>query len=459
MLVIYSIIIISSFTLFGVVALDNYESKRIKNEEIRLFQTANIVADTYKANQEDIILIRTMVKSYGRQASARILILDFDKKVMIDNHNTYIGEKIDNEEIRSSLAAKPKSGMYKLQNKYVLQLAVPITIDRGYERRTEGAVLVSASMEAVALDVNDLKNTLLKVSISALSIALLLTIFAANSLTKPLRSLTDAVGKLSSGHLGYKMKNQESGEIGKLIEAFNEMSGKLRQIENNRKSFINSISHELKTPLTAIRALIDSLSMGNSGLETYKEYLEDIEEETKRMGQLVDYLLGSIKLEDISLEVSVEDISQILEDAVKLIKPYAEKSDVEVIIERFESLKIKCDRNKLKEVLLNLLDNAVKYRDPDKKQKHITISLENNKNEARLIIEDNGLGIKKDDLSNVFDRGFRVLDSGITRSPQVEGYGIGLAIVKNIIEKHNWKISVEGEYGSGSIFIITIPLS
>jgi len=458
MLLIYSIIIILTFSLFCIIVLDNYENIRIRNEEIRLFQTANIVADTYNRNREDIVLINTMVKSYGKQSNSRILVLDFEKEVIVDSFNIYVGDTLDNKEIRSSLQGNTMSGVYTLEGKNVLQLSVPIISSTGNEKRIDGAVLISSLLDEAFSDVRNLQNTLLKVSILSLTIALFFTLVAANSLTKPIRSLNHAVKQLSLGHLGYRVRKQGSGEIGMLIDSFNEMSGKLRQIESNRKSFINSISHELKTPLTAIRALIDSLTIGESSIQTYKEYLEDIKQETIRMGQLVDYLLNSIKLEDISLDITVEDLEDIMEDAVKLIRPYAEKNNVSILFRKTESLIIKCDRNKIKEAILNILDNAVKYRDPGKKENFISISIKRDKSEARLIIEDNGIGIKKDDLSNIFNRGFRVLDSGIRQTSKIEGYGIGLSIVKSIIDKHNWEIIVESIYGEGSRFIIRVPL-
>jgi len=457
MLLIYSIIIILTFAVFCIIVLDNYQDIRIRNEEIRLFQTANIVADTYNRNRDDIVLINTMVKSYGKQSNARIIVLDSEKEVIVDSFNIYVGDTLDNKEIRSSLQSNTMSGVYMLEGKNVLQLSVPIISYIGNEKIIDGAVLISALMNEAFSDVRNLQNTLLKVSALSLLLAFLLTLIAANSITKPIRSLNHAVKQLSLGHLGYRVKKQGSGEMGMLIDSFNEMSGKLRQIESNRKSFINSISHELKTPLTAIRALIDSLTIGESSIQTYKEYLKDIKQETIRMGQLVDYLLNSIKLEDISLDITIEDLKDIIEDAVKLIRPYAEKNNVSIILKETESFIIKCDKNKIKEVILNLLDNAVKYKDPVKKENYISISIERDRAEARLVIEDNGLGIKSEDLENIFNRGFRVLDSGIRGNSYIEGYGIGLSIVKSIIEKHDWEICVDSIYGEGSRFIIIIP--
>lgn len=459
MLVIYSIIIVLTFSAFGIVILDSYKVNRIKNEETRLFQTANIVADTYKGNIEDMVFTKTMVKSYGRQANARILVIDKEKRVILDNYNTYTGKTVDNEEVRSSLANKMKSGLYNLAGKDVLQLSVPVVLINSNKTEIIGAVLISASMETITKDTEGLKNLILKVSAFALCISLFLTYTAAIGITRPLKDLTFAVEKISSGELGYKVIRQEKGEIGKLIKTFNEMSEKLNNIEKNRKSFINSISHELKTPLASIIALIESLSIGKSDLETYKEYLSDIKDEAERMSGLVNYLIGSMKLEDISLDIKEEDIGEILEESLNLIKPYAEKNVVEINKKNIESIKIKCDKNKIKEVLLNLLDNGIKYSDMNKSYRFISASLETSGNRAILVIEDNGIGIENEDLLNIFSRGFRVLDASAIKVNGIDGYGIGLSIVKNIIDKHNWEISVESNLGVGSKFKIIIPIS
>ncbi|NLV76657.1 MAG: HAMP domain-containing histidine kinase [Tissierellia bacterium] len=459
MLIIYSLIAVLVFSIFGVLVLNNYKSKQIKNEEIRLFQTANIVADTYKGNMEDIIFARIMVKSYGKQANARILVVDANKKVLIDNYNSYIGKTLDNDEIKSSLKGKSKSGLYNIEQKNVLQLSVPITMNTGLETKVIGAVLISASMESIYSDIENLKKDILKISSFALTISIVLTAIATNSITKPLRNLSYGVKRIASGDLGYKVNKGSRDEIGQLVDSFNNMSHRLYSIEKNRKDFINSISHELKTPLTSIRALIESLSIGNNDLETYDEYLMDIYEETKRMEDLVNYLMGSLKLEDIILDINKEDIGQIIDETVKLMEPYAEKNNVKLQLNNeVKGIVVKCDKNRVKEVLINLIDNSIKYKDEKKNYHFISIIGRNNGDNITLIIEDNGLGIKKEDLTNLFERGFRVLEGHVPNDKSIAGYGIGLALVKNIIDKHGWSISAKSTISQGSTFTITIPV-
>ncbi|WP_025642215.1 sensor histidine kinase [Schnuerera ultunensis] len=458
MLIIYSLIIIFAFLAFSTLMLNNYRNTQIRNIEIRLFQTANIVADTYKGNLEDIIFARIMVKSYGKQSNSRILVIDSNKEVLIDNFNSYIGKTINNKEIKSSLDGKSKSGLYMTDDKDILQLSVPIILNDGIKNKIIGTVLISTSLDSLNKDVEELKGNMLKIAVSALVVSLVLTIIATNNMTKPLRNLSYGVKRLSLGDLGYEVKSKTKGEIGMLIQAFNNMSHRLSKIEKSRKTFINSISHELKTPLTSMKVLIESLSMGENDIEIYKEYLSDIYGEAERMEDLVNYLMNSIKLEDIILDIKKEDLGEVLEDTVKLILPYAEKNGVALSFNNSKNIIVKCDRDRIREVLFNIIDNAIKYRDEEKEYNWVSITLEKSKNKAIITVEDNGLGIDEKNLPIIFQGGFRVLDESIGQGFNIEGYGIGLAIVKNIIDKHNWKISVESSLKLGSIFTITIPL-
>lgn len=455
MLILYSLIIILIFSVFSILILNNYKAAQIKNNEIRLFQTANIVADIYKQNIDDIIFARMMLKSYSNYANARILIVDSNKKVLLDSYYSYVDKSIDNEEIRSSLQGQSSSNIYTLDSKEVLQLAVPITSNNNII----GSVLISSDLVAINENVNHLKEYILKIAISGLFISLVLTAIVTNNLTNPLRELTLGVEKITSGNLGYQVKKKSKDEIGSLVENFNKMSSTLSNIEKNRKNFINSISHELKTPLTSIKVLIESLSMGNRDIDTYKEYLKDIYGETERMEKLVNYLMKSIKLEDSILMLREENLEELLEETINIIKPYADKNNVSLNFSYKDSVTVTCDKDKIKEVIFNLIDNAIKYKDVNKKENYVKIFLDKTIDKAILTIEDNGIGIEKDKLEDVFKRGFRVLEGPTRDNMQIHGYGIGLAIVKSLIDKHGWHIYVKSSLDVGTTFTIEIPLS
>lgn len=459
MFILYSMIIILIFSVFSILILNNYKTTQIKNLQIRLFQTANIVADTYKQNRDDVIFTRTMLKNYANQANARILILDSNKKVLIDSYHNYVDQTINSQEVKSSLKGESASRVYTLGDSEILQLSVPITLNQGGDVNIIGAVLISFDLNSINENVKNLRDDIIKIAASGILISLFLTLIVTNNLTSPLRELTLGVEKISSGNLGYQVEKKSNDEIGKLIDTFNKMSSTLSNIEKNRKNFINTISHELKTPLTSIKVLIESLSIGNNSIETYKEYLEDIYIETERMEKLVNYLMKSIKLEDVVLKLTEENLGDVLKDTIDLIKPYANKNNVSISFKNEDNVIVKCDKDKIKEVILNLIDNAIKYKDENKKYNYVKVSLDKFVDKAVIIIEDNGIGINKENLQDIFEKGFRILEGPVHNKIKREGYGIGLAVVKNFLDKHGWNISVESSLGVGSIFTIEVPLN
>lgn len=459
MFILYSMIIILIFSVFSILILNNYKTTQIKNLQIRLFQTANIVADTYKQNRDDVIFTRTILKNYANQANARILILDSNKKVLIDSYHNYVDQTINSQEVKSSLKGESASRVYTLGDSEILQLSVPITLNQGGDVNIIGAVLISFDLNSINENVKNLGDDIIKIAASGILISLFLTLIVTNNLTSPLRELTLGVEKISSGNLGYQVEKKSNDEIGKLIDTFNKMSSTLSNIEKNRKNFINTISHELKTPLTSIKVLIESLSIGNNSIETYKEYLEDIYIETERMEKLVNYLMKSIKLEDVVLKLTEENLADVLKDTIDLIKPYANKNNVSISFKNEDNVIVKCDKDKIKEVILNLIDNAIKYKDENKKYNYVKVSLDKFVDKAVIIIEDNGIGINKENLQDIFEKGFRILEGPVHNKIKREGYGIGLAVVKNFLDKHGWNISVESSLGVGSIFTIEVPLN
>lgn len=163
--------------------------------------------------------------------------------------------------------------------------------------------------------------------------------------------------------------------------------------------------------------------------------------------------MGSIKLEDLSLAIGTEDIGEIIEETVKFITPYADKNHVKIELDIVKGLRVKCDKNKIKEVLLNIVENSIKYKDINKEDNMVWIKMTKSNQKIIVTLEDNGLGIDEDSLTSIFNRGFRVVGNH-----RIEGYGIGLSIVKNIIDKHKWTIYLESSLTKGSRFTIEIPI-
>ena len=249
--------------------INTYRSNNIEETTTRLFQVGNIIGDTYKGNINDNLYIRSIVRNYGEQSNSRILIIDDNRQVLFDNYNSLLGRSLNNEEIRKSLSGQTSSNIYSLEEREVMQLSLPITYTVAYDTDIIGAVLISYSMDELNNNQDELRDTIIRISSISILGALILTAISTTTITRSLKKLTLGVEKISSGHLGYKVESKEKGEIGKLVTTFNHMSERLDNIESNRKSYINSISHELRTPITSINALIDSLLIGDNSIETY----------------------------------------------------------------------------------------------------------------------------------------------------------------------------------------------
>src|SRR5699024_1212015 len=144
----------------------------------------------------------------------------------------------------------------------------------------------------------------------------------------------------------------------------------------------------------------------------------------------VDYLMGSMKLEEMSLDLREENISEIITESISIIIPYAKKHNVHIKKDILENIIVKCDKNRVKEVMLNLLENCIKYRDDNKDLSYVLVTLSKSNNYFELKVEDNGIGIESEHGEKIFDRGFRVIGEGTLTKQKTEGYGIGLALVK-----------------------------
>jgi signal transduction histidine kinase len=239
-------------------------------------------------------------------------------------------------------------------------------------------------------------------------------------------------------------------EIGKLAETFNKMSEEIYKTDLNRRRFIGDVSHELKTPLTSIKALIESLIEGNNEISTYKEYLIDVNGEIDRLSLMVSSLLIVTRLEEIELNMRPVDLYEEVDSIIKLFLPLADQYDIKLINKCQKNVAVLMDEARFKEILINLVDNSIKY---SREGGFVEISCIKREEIVELIVRDNGCGISEGDLHCVFDIFYRVDES---RTRKTGGSGIGLYLVKKIVELHGWSIKVKSRLNEGTEFIINI---
>jgi two-component system phosphate regulon sensor histidine kinase PhoR len=238
------------------------------------------------------------------------------------------------------------------------------------------------------------------------------------------------------------------------IAVFHEIT-RLKELERIRQDFVANVSHELRTPLTTIKGYAETLLEGALKEEVAFQFVQVIKRHTDRLAKIVEDLLTLSKIESREFQLAIEpcSLSDLISEVLDVVKEPAKKKRISLSYDRLASpLFVLGDRHYLEQVFVNLLDNAIKY---GREGGRITIStLEKSPTEIEISVQDDGIGIPKEDLPRIFERFYRV-DKG--RSQELGGTGLGLSIVKHIVQGHGGRLWVESQLGQGSIFYFTLP--
>jgi two-component system phosphate regulon sensor histidine kinase PhoR len=227
-----------------------------------------------------------------------------------------------------------------------------------------------------------------------------------------------------------------------------------RRLEQIRSEFVANVSHELKTPVTSVKGFAETLLDGAMYDEaTLREFLKIIYDESDRLHRLISDILDLSRIEQHRIPLKMEQLNvvDVVAETVQTMRKRIEKKQLELVLPQKRHVMMEADKDRLRQILLNLVTNAIAYT-PDKGR--IEISLIERENELDLIVSDTGIGISEKDLPRIFERFYRVDKA---RSRQSGGTGLGLAIVKHLVESYHGKIRVESEEGKGSTFIVTLP--
>lgn len=298
-----------------------------------------------------------------------------------------------------------------------------------------------------------LKRSLLASGIFAIIIGILVSIVLSRQLTKPIASITNTANKLRDGDLSARSEViNNTTEISQLTESINYLGDTLSKQDIIRKRYASDISHELRTPLTTLKTHLEAISDGI--WEANDEHIEILMAEVTRLTKLVDDLKSSFTEEEYSLKINKTEfnISKELDSIITSFEPLFTKENYLIESKIEDNIIINMDKEKFNQIINNLLSNSLRYLNKDGK---VVITLDRLRSDIILKLSDNGIGIKEEDLKNIFNRFYR---ADISRNKTTGGTGLGLAIVKSIVEAHNGQINVRSQYGKGTEFIITLPL-
>lgn len=315
-----------------------------------------------------------------------------------------------------------------------------------------GYVYMFKNTNEVQKLIKQLNKHFLLASLLILFFIMITIFFLSKALTKPLISMKEATKKLSKGDFSVTLPTPSRDELGELALSIQTLANDLNHLKKERNEFLASISHELRTPLTYISGYADIASRQGLDEKDRLQYLNIIQEESQHVSQLLKELFNLAKLDQNTFSISKEkvELCKFLKSVNDKVLPAFNIKGNRLFVDCPKSLSVEIDPVRFEQVILNLLDNSLKYSKEGTKT-FITVLEENET--VQLNIQDQGVGIPQEDLPYIFDRLYRVEKS---RSRTTGGFGLGLAIVKQLVEAHGGEITVESKVGQGTCFIITL---
>lgn len=409
-------------------------------------------------NSSNSQLMHELAEDSSQKYGGRFLVLNKSGIVQVDSFSILTGQKIEHKEVSDVLLGPGDTsyGFHEMEDEtgetfYAVYYAAAVV----YETETIGAVLFADDIEDVVAITDDFVSVLIAISVAAGVVLMLFSLVFSGYIAKPIKELKTVAVSISKGNLRQRIKVTGKNEISELAGTFNTMSEKLENTDRKRSEFVSNASHELKTPLSSMKILIESL-LYQDGVDEkiYKEFLTDINGEIDRLNQIISGLLTLAKT-DSEAEALVLDtilLSELVYKSVSALKPIAKDKGVKLDYHVSNDLEIECDALKVMQAVINLVENAIKYTD---KGGHVRVTLQRSGQNASIVVKDNGCGISQEDIGHLFDRFYRV---DYARARDTGGSGLGLHISRKIALLHGGNIDVKSVEGKGSVFTLYLPL-
>ncbi len=323
-----------------------------------------------------------------------------------------------------------------------------------YDNQVIGWIRISRSLTHITETLNNIKIVIFTAIPIYIFFTSLISLFLASRALSPIDSITKTAELIERGNLSRRIKMPKvNDEVGRLAKTFNRMIGRLETAFKKERQFTADASHELRTPLAVISAHSQEALAKGGSIKDYREALEIISNESRRLSFLISQLLQLARSDEKRNNLNIErlDLKIVTEDVLNEMKDSAGKKDIKITLDSGPIMEINADQTLMTMLFLNIIDNAIKY---NKRGGSIKVSLRKENNVARILIEDSGIGISGKYLPKIFDRFFRVDKARTDKSS-----GLGLSIIKGILDVHGGNIKVDSTPGKGTTFKITLPLN
>ncbi|MGH4140227.1 sensor histidine kinase [Clostridium sp.] len=447
LVILITVIIVEGFLIAGT---RKYYYKNVESNLSNQLMLSTSFYNTYLASANVKENVANNVDVFYEKINAEVQIIDLNGFVIMDSLGVMPAGKLESNDFIEASAGKIGSiiDRQKYENEGVMTVAYPLF----YNGKINGVLRFITSLKKIDEDIYQLSRFFLITGGVVIILSGIVSLFISSLITSPIKKIMNGAEKMASGNFIEKIKINSDDELGQLAKTLNYMTEEILKSERMKDEFIASVSHELRTPLTSIKGW--SIVLNSSELEDVeelKEGLEIIEQESDRLTFLVEDLLDFSKLSSgkVSIKRDFVDIKDVLNNIKKQTIPRALKENIHLNLVIDEDLpKIFVDKNRLKQVFINVLDNAFKFT-PDGGNVSIRANLEGDNIVIQII--DTGCGIPKDELPRVKEKFFKGKNANSKN-------GIGLSICDEIIKLHEGKLHITSVLGKGTEVCIIIPI-
>ena len=455
-----------TIVLVGIIMFAGLEyallSKYVYREKVdTLKDNANAIASVIN-NGMTVDRLENFLYGFSRSTNKNILIIDKSCRIILASADSEVYDKnagyVDKKYCREVLENKEHTVEGTLGDVYktaMFTLQIPVVSSDGSD--VSGAIFISTEAPEMMKMKMEIMRILALSMLLVVLIAFLLSFAVSRRISKPIKSIGNAAKEFAKGDFSSRVIFKKNGdnitEITELADTFNDMAFELEQSDNIKNNFISDVSHELRTPMTTIAGFVDGILDDTIPPEKQKDYLMIVKEETARLSGLVNSFLDMTRLKTgkLSLEMTDFDINETIRRILINFENKINDKNISVEVElEKESCYVRADRDSIKRVVTNLLDNAIKFTNEGGK---IIVKVYGKQQEVCVSIYNTGCGIAESELKFIFERFYKVDKS---RSINREGTGIGLYIVKDILNQHGKDIKVNSREGEFAEFVFTL---
>ncbi len=429
----------------------------IERLESQLLNTGNLLAGdigkTGYFNKQHDDKINAQISQISYMYSGRIVIVAANYVVVKDTYVDKENKTLVSYEVNQAFRGITTKNYDSRHG--IIEITQPVYAPDG--NTITGVLMFAVPDTTVKENVQYIDRIMTYVIDIVFMVMLLLALGYALSVSRPLRKLAESIHGITSGYMDKRLdENKGFGEVGLISTEVNKMLERLKTLDDSRQEFVSNVSHELKTPITSIKVLADSLNgQDNVPVELYQEFMSDIVEEIDRESQIINDLLSLVRLDKTAAELNLapQNVNELVERVLKRLKPIAEEKNIELVLESFRPVVAEIDEVKMTQVITNLVENGIKYNVANG---WVRVSVNADHKYFYLTVADSGIGIPDDCRDKIFERFYRVDKA---RSRQTGGTGLGLAITKSVILMHKGAVRVYSKEGEGSTFTVRIPLT